>query len=268
MWPFGGNADEMLKRANEVAAGKTSEPVASAERIYLKCIERGHKKAKSLLGFHYVFGTFGDKSQDGARLLNEAIKGGDHSAYSHLGLAHAKGRFGRVDYSKAFEFYEKAVEYGDGAAAFNIGVMLLKGQGREVDILSARNWFDRAKSLGVANGTKMVEFCDAVIEQVRQDALHARAAGIEFTPCLRDKVQAAYQLTCIKPFLSDERACSAILAAHSDGRVSLADIDLVKEISMHVNNLSFHTGIPRGAIVHAIAARDMSEIETFIARMS
>lgn len=262
-------ADKMMDIANQIASGKTKAPLSMAEKAYLDCINLGHPKAKSTLGFHYIFGTFGEgKSPQGKRLLEEAIKEGDYSAYSHLGLAHAKGRFGQVDYANAFECYESAVDHGDGAAAFNIGVMLLKGQGREVDILRAKLWFEKAEALGVGNATNMISHCDNVVQHIRENARHAQVAGIEYTPSLQNKEQAVYDLKCIVPLMANDGIRRSLFIARRDNKVSVTDIDAVKEISIHVNNLSFHTGIPRKIIADAIIAEDVTEIESGVARMS
>ena len=118
MWPFDKSSKNTVERANEIASGKTPEPFMSAEKIYLACIKDNQPKAKSSLGFHYSFGTFGKgRVAEGVALLNEAIAEGDHSAYSHLGLAHAKGILGEVDYGSAMQCYQRAADAGDGAAA-------------------------------------------------------------------------------------------------------------------------------------------------------
>lgn len=269
MWGFRGNPDQLLERANEIASGKTTEPPANAETVYLKCVDKGMLKAKAILGFHYVFGTFGEaKSEAGRKLLEAAASDNDASACVHLGLAHAKGRFGNVNYDAAYTCYEQAAALGDGAAMFNMGVMLVKGQGREVDILSARTVFEKALSAGVNNAATMIAFCDGLIHQIRQDALFAQALGKEYEPNFPDKAQAGYDVSCLRPFLQNERALQALSIAHSDNRVSLGDVQQVKAVSIHVNNLAFHTGIPRHVIIESVIGKDLSKIDEFIADMT
>lgn len=261
MWPFANN-NNTVERANEVASGKTSEPVSKAEGIYLACIKKNQPKAKSSLGFHYAFGTFGKgRVDEGISLLNQAIADGDHSAYSHLGLAHAKGILGKVDHEAAMQCYQKAADNGDGASAFNIGVMLMKGQGCEVDLVSARTSFQRSLALGVKSAANMASHCEDLIGEIQKNAALYRQMGRPYVPSFKVKELAVRDIECLKPYAEDDEYVKILIIARSTNAVGIGHVSKLKKISIHINNLSFHTGIPREDIIQWIIDGSFSSLE-------
>jgi len=267
MWPFGNSNNNTVERANEIASGKSSEPVAKAEDIYLSCIKSNQPKAKSSLGFHYAFGTFGKgRVAEGVALLNQAITDGDDSAYSHLGLVHAKGLLGKVDYRSAMQCYQKAADGGCGASAFNIGVMLMKGQGCEVDLQSARDSFERSLNLGVESAANRVSLCDGIIAEIRNNVALYGQMGKPYVPSFKSKEQAIYEIECLKSYIDDDEYIKILNIAKSTNSVGVGHMSKWQEISMHINNLSFHTGISRDNITQWIIDGDFLLVEEAIIR--
>ncbi len=267
MWPFGSSNNNTVERANEIASGKTSEPVSKAENVYLACIKGNQPKAKSSLGFHYAFGTFGQgRIAEGVDLLRQAVVDGDVSAFSHLGLVHAKGILGEVDYASAMLCYQKAVAKGCGASAFNIGVMLMKGQGCEVDLPAARASFERSLKLGVESAAARVSLCDGIIAEIKNNTQIYRQLGKPYVPSFKSKEQAMYEIDCLKSYVDDKEYIEILTSARNNNAVSVGQASKLKEISMHINNLSFHTGISRDNLIQWIVDGDFLLVEDAIIR--
>ena len=52
------------------------------------------------------------------------------------------------DYTKAFEWYQKAANQGDADAQYNVGYMYYQGQGVAKNFAKAIEWFKKAASQG------------------------------------------------------------------------------------------------------------------------
>lgn len=81
-------------------------------------------------------------------LYNELIKDGCFDAACDLGSLYYKGRFGKIDYTKAVEYYNLAAKNGCRQAQENLGYCYYYGRNVEVDYKKAFHYF----ALGAFDG--------------------------------------------------------------------------------------------------------------------
>lgn len=82
--------------------------------------------------------------------LETKAAAGDASAQFELGALYHDGTGAEKDFTKAFEWFDKAAAQGEVRAQFNLGVMYYMGEGRKQDYAKAKEWFQRAADKGNA----------------------------------------------------------------------------------------------------------------------
>jgi hypothetical protein len=113
--------------------------------------ENGDADAQDQLGFELATGEIATKNYEEARKwLLKSFEAGNHfrSAYL-LGLMHANGWGGNIDFAKAFDYYKIAAENEHSSAQNNLGVMFRNGSGVVTDFDQAIYWYKK----GAENGS-------------------------------------------------------------------------------------------------------------------
>ncbi|MBF0381300.1 MAG: sel1 repeat family protein, partial [Magnetococcales bacterium] len=69
-------------------------------------------------------------------------------AYYKMGLMHASGKGGPLDYRAAAKRYKKAAKLGYHPAQYQLGLMYAKGVGVKRDNVKAYVWYSKAQQSG------------------------------------------------------------------------------------------------------------------------
>ena len=93
------------------------------------------------LGMFYLIETKYKNINKGQMFLERAASHGMWPAQCVLGAAYENGLFGRSDYKKAYQYYEKAAIKGMALAAQCLGTMLYWGNGCKVNHKEAKRWY-------------------------------------------------------------------------------------------------------------------------------
>jgi len=105
----------------------------------------------------YQQNTLKDHPEALAALRDEAQKGNTDAAFL-LATSYRGGRAGRVDFTRALKWYEKAASLGDADAMLMLGWLYYKGgPSHAPDEALAKRWFRKAAERGVDEAVEMLE---------------------------------------------------------------------------------------------------------------
>ncbi|MBE6085911.1 MAG: zinc-ribbon domain-containing protein [Selenomonas ruminantium] len=93
------------------------------------------------LGFFYVDNNQYRNIEKGKMYLERASSHDMWPAQFILGTAYENGLFGKIDYNKAYRYYEKSAKKGMAIAAQSLGTMLYWGNGCNENHKEAKKWY-------------------------------------------------------------------------------------------------------------------------------
>ncbi len=121
-------------------------PYSEWERL----AENGDAEALFIMGVRYELGK--GVEQDYTKAFEWFQKAADqenHEAANSLGILYEHGRGVEQDYAKALAWYRKSAELGYHGASYNIGVMYADGLGVEKDAAKEAEWYRKAAEHGI-----------------------------------------------------------------------------------------------------------------------
>lgn len=131
---------------------------------------KGDVEAQSLLGWEYYQPRYDTKPdiQEALKWLMLATEQGEGLALLALGQIYYSGEQVRVNYEKAYSFFNQAARHGEKEAWSNLGLMYANGQYVQADCNKAKEYLDKGSR--IESGPK--DFLSAC----RKDALDRNAA--------------------------------------------------------------------------------------------
>ena len=157
-----GNADAQCCVGCCFKSGYGTQVDYSEARVwYDKSSKNGCPRAFRHIAMLYEKGMGIDQDiHEAIRWYQEACDKGDYGSMKALGNIYYYGREGiSIDYSIAFNCYQKASEAGESDAMWRLGYCYLDGKGIEIDYPNAVKWFKKASDQNNSNGLLFMGYC-------------------------------------------------------------------------------------------------------------
>ncbi|WP_406741410.1 tetratricopeptide repeat protein [Acinetobacter shaoyimingii] len=120
---------------------------------------QGDIRSQSQMGDLYLFGE-NEQKVDYKKAFywyNKAAQNGDAKSQYNLAIMYLNGYGVDINKSKAVEFYRKAAVQGDSDSQLQLGIRYLNGEGVSKDLNIAKEWFEKAKANGNSEAQYYIE---------------------------------------------------------------------------------------------------------------
>ena len=126
-----------------------------------RAAKEGRASAKTLLGWMHAEGIGGKvDATRAAQYYREAAQQGEPSARNNLGEFYEKGRGVGQDAARAFDHYLSAARSGFPPAQFNVGRLYAAGRGTAQNSTEARRWLGEAAKAGITPAQQILDMLD------------------------------------------------------------------------------------------------------------
>ena len=146
-----GDADGLYHLGNYYGTGDVvSQDYKKSAEYYVQAADKGQLDAVFQLGVYYMFGFGVEKDMHKAIQLFELAADNDHcEAAAWAGQIYEQGTYGiKTDYKKSFKYYMIAAKQDHEESMWYVINGYLYGQGTKRDYTKAWEWVEKAESLG------------------------------------------------------------------------------------------------------------------------
>ena len=146
-----GDADGLYHLGNYYGTGDVvSQDYKKSAEYYVQAADKGQLDAVFQLGVYYMFGFGVKKDMNKAIQLFELAADNDHcKAAAWAGQIYGQGTYGiKTDYKKSFKYYMIAAKQDHEESMWYVINGYLYGQGTKRDYTKAWEWVEKAESLG------------------------------------------------------------------------------------------------------------------------